>query len=112
MAHIPRKIKFCKIDELKESAPITKWVDEWKDEISAFLVEGEILVLSSICPHFGGEFERVAGTRELRCKWPGWKFNLDSGECLTFKIPGGLNHYPFSEIDGYLELTLPDEFVA
>jgi len=111
MDPIPRKLKFCKIEELKEVAQITKWVDEWKDELSAFWVEGKIVVLSSICPHFGGEFEKIPGTRKLRCKWHGFEFDLNSGKCLTAKITKPLNHYSWSENDGYLEIALPEEFI-
>jgi nitrite reductase/ring-hydroxylating ferredoxin subunit len=112
MVPIPRKLKFCKIEELEESTQITKWVDEWKDEISAYWMEGEIVVLSTICPHFGGEFERISGARRLRCKWHGLEFNLNSGKCLNARISKSLSHYPWSKNDGCLEIILPEGFIG
>lgn len=104
---VPNKISFCSIAELKGGRRVTKWVDEWRDEITAFMIDGEIKVLSSICPHFGGEFDLVPDKRILRCKWHGLEFDLDSGKCTTFQIAGCLRRYPFEEREGRLEVRLP-----
>ena len=73
---------FCSVTELKKELRITKWMDELRDEISAFYIDGNILVLSTVCPHFGGEFEYDRkGT--LTCRWHGWKFNVRTRKSLT-----------------------------
>jgi nitrite reductase/ring-hydroxylating ferredoxin subunit len=104
---VPTKIIFCSIEELKQKRMITRWINEWRDEISAVHLDDSLIVLSTVCPHFGGSLSFVSGTRELRCKWHGWNFDLDTGECQTFKIPGCLKHYPFKKINGELEVSLP-----
>jgi len=73
----------CRLDELKKSLRITKWVDELKDEISAFYVDDQITVISSVCPHFGGDFDFDHKHCQLTCRWHGWKFDLNSGKSLT-----------------------------
>ena len=47
----------CSLAELKERKQVTPWVEEFKDEISAFYIDEEINVFSTICPHFGGDFD-------------------------------------------------------
>ena len=103
----PTSIDFCSISELKKKKRVTKWVSEWRDELSAFYIDGKIYVLSTVCPHFGGEFEFVPGKRRLRCKWHGWDFEIESGKCLDFSIPGGLRHYPYAERENHLEVSFP-----
>ena len=53
---IPKKIQFCSLTELQEKIFITKWVEEWRDEISAIFVKeyNDIVVVSTVCPHFLG----------------------------------------------------------
>ena len=74
---------FCSVAELKQARRITKWIEELRDEISAFYFEEKIWVRSTICPHFGGEFEFNAHQGILRCKWHGWKFDVTTGKSLT-----------------------------
>ena len=85
---------------------MTKWVDEWRDEISAFVADGSIYVLSTVCPHFGGPIKAVKWTRKIRCDWHGWEFDLESGRCLSFPISACLRHYPFEENGEHLEVFL------
>lgn len=73
---------FCSVTELKKELRVTKWMDELRDEISAFYIDGEILVMSTVCPHFGGEYSYdKKGT--LTCRWHGWKFDVRTGKSLT-----------------------------
>ena len=74
---------FCSVSELKKNRKITRWIDELKDEISAFYVDDQIRVMSTVCPHFGGEFDLDEEKCLLRCRWHGWKFDLKSGKSLT-----------------------------
>ena len=105
--HIPEKIRFCSITELQEKKIITKWIDGWRDEVSAVFVDNNIVVYSTICPHFGGELELVKGSKKLRCKWHHWHFDLKTGKCLSSIMTACLRKYSFIEKDEYLEVTLP-----
>lgn len=77
------KIKLCSLSELREKRIVTKWIESIKDEISAFYVGDDIKVFSTVCPHFGGDFEYHEKKCLLRCKWHGWKFDAKTGESLT-----------------------------
>lgn len=104
---------FCSIDDLRRQRKITKWVEELRDELTALsLPDGEIIVTSSICLHMGGEFEVDWNTQQLRCRWHDWRFDIKTGECLSYSLPGRrLQHYPFEQREGRLEVILPEEAV-
>ena len=86
-AHSTR-IPFCSLPELQRQRRITRWMDALRDEVTAFLVDGNIVVRSSVCVHMGGEFDVDWAKRKLCCRWHGWEFDLQTGECLTFPLPG------------------------
>ena len=90
------KVFICSLDKLNSEKTITKWIEEWKDEIILFKdkLSGRIKIFSSICPHFGGEIY-LDKTNNLRCKWHDWKFSSETGKCLTYPIRGKLNPYDF-----------------
>lgn len=81
--------------DLRERRRITQWIDELRDELTALsLPEGRILVTSSVCVHMGGEFDVDWDHRQMRCRWHDWCYDLDSGHCVTFALPGRhLRHY-------------------
>ena len=95
-------LKFCTLTELKKKQKITRWVEDWRDEISAIFLDGVVTVLSSVCPHFGGEFDVDFLNGELQCKWHAWRFDIESGKCRTYKLKTQLRHYLFAESDGNL----------
>ena len=78
-----KEIFFCRLQELKDKKKITIWNESLKDEISAFHTNKEIYVYSSICPHFGGEFEYNEKNLEIRCLWHGWKFDVTTGKSIS-----------------------------
>ena len=73
----------CSLAELKERKQVTTWVEEFKDEISAFYIDEEINVFSTICPHFGGDFDLNEKKCQLVCRWHGWKFDLKTGHSVV-----------------------------
>ena len=83
-----KEIFFCHLQALKDKKKITIWNENLKDEISAFYVNEEIYVYSSICPHFGGEFEYNKKKLVIRCLWHGWKFDVTTGKSIS-----DINHY-------------------
>lgn len=98
-----RSYRFCLVEDLKRVKSLSRWVDELKDELAAIYLENEIYVISSVCPHFGGEFDFQKRRKcTLKCKWHDWEFDLATGKCLTYSIGTKLRHYKFDVSDGYI----------
>ena len=98
---------FCSVKELKEKKRVTKWIDELKDELTAVYLQEKIIVTSSVCFHNGGEFEVDWKTCQFRCLWHDWKFDIKTGESLSYSLPGRrLQHYPFEVKDDQLIISL------
>lgn len=103
-----RRISFCALSELRTEEKVTKWVDELKDELTALLLDGKVIVTSSVCLHMGGEFNVNLVEKKFCCRWHGWEFDVESGECLTFSLPGRrLPHYATTVEDGVVYLLIP-----
>ena len=90
-----KKIIFCSVKEVEAKEIVTKWVLEWRDEISALIFKDELYVLSTICPHFGGEFNYSSKKGVLRCKWHNFEYDVTSGKLLIYNLSTCLRHYPF-----------------
>lgn len=104
------RITFCSLAELRERKRVTRWIEEFRDEVTALEWRGEILVFSSVCLHMGGEFDVDWEKGCLRCRWHAWEFDPGSGECRTFSLPSRqLRHYPFSIEGGELIVRLGDD---
>ncbi len=93
-------VKICSVDSLKEKEGKKFFVNNV--EIAVFKVEGEIFVLSNICPHqhsamiFDGFIEDGC----VVCPAHGWKFDLKTGMLPTKSK--GLDTFPVKIIDGYV----------
>jgi nitrite reductase/ring-hydroxylating ferredoxin subunit len=92
-----RHFDFCRRDELLRARHVTRWIDALRDEVTMLLVDDTPIAYSSICPHFGGEFDVRLDRRELQCRWHGWRFDVRSGECLTYPTRCRLRRYPVVE---------------
>ncbi|MBI4945436.1 MAG: Rieske 2Fe-2S domain-containing protein [Bacteroidetes bacterium] len=68
---------------MKDKKKVTKFIDELKDEISVFWMQGKPKAVSTVCPHFGGEFDYDSSKDILRCRWHGWKFDLNTCQSLA-----------------------------
>lgn len=65
---------------------------------------GALRLLSSVCPHKGGQVAEVEDRFE--CPKHGWQFALEDGRCLN--APGErLAAYPVEEVDGVLHAVVP-----
>lgn len=108
------RIQFCELEELKRVRRVTKWVDELRDELTAlYLGDKQIVVMSSICLHNGGEFDVDWDKQQLRCRWHDWKFDIKTGECLSYSLPGRrLTHYPCEVQAGKVDVLLAQEKTA
>ncbi len=104
----PKTLQFCSVAELKDKRRVTKWVDELRDELTALYIDGKILVTSSVCFHNGGEFDVDWKTCQFRCKWHDWKFDIKTGESLSYSLPGRrLQHYEYEIKDEQILIPMP-----
>lgn len=93
MTNIPAEVEFCSLRDFREKGYVVKWIEEWKDELIAFPHGDGFKVMSSVCPHFGGEIVFEPVRREVKCKWHDYRFCPDTARCLTYPIPGRLQEY-------------------
>ena len=97
--------RFCSTDELYREQRITHWVDALGDEITAVYIRETIYVVSSVCPHFGGVLEVDPRQCQFRCLWHDWRFDISTGNCVTYDVKTNLRHYPYEITpDGWLEI--------
>jgi 3-phenylpropionate/trans-cinnamate dioxygenase ferredoxin component len=76
--------RIASVDELEPYGQFSKWVDD--HDILVFRKNGEVKALSNVCPHFGGP----VGYHQMRdgvftCLWHNYRFEAESGQCLTSK---------------------------
>lgn len=103
------RIPFCSLTELQEHRRVTKWMDELRDEVTALLLDEDIIVRSSVCVHMGGEFDVDWERRRLCCRWHAWEYDIASGECVTVSLPGRrLPPYAHVVEGGTVYLVVPD----
>lgn len=103
----PMRISLCSLSELKEKGSITRVIEEWKDELSAFWADDKITVYSSVCPHWGGPVGCDRRRGGLFCPWHDWRFGADTGACTNRDVKLSLRRYPFAVKDGVLEVSRP-----
>tara|TARA_B100000401_G_C52728086_1_gene682091 strand:+ start:227 stop:619 length:393 start_codon:yes stop_codon:yes gene_type:complete len=77
------KIFLCNLVDLKRDKFVKLWFDKLNDEVGAIYCKNQIFVYSTVCPHFGGEFELDENECFLKCKWHGWKFDINTGNSVT-----------------------------
>ena len=89
-----KKIFFCEENEIDKKEYVVKWIDDFRDEIIIFKDrQKKLKAFSSICPHFGGELIYEKKKSQIKCKWHNWKFDENTGKCLTHPIPLKLKEY-------------------
>lgn len=96
------EVAVCSLAELK-GGRFTAWNDMLKDEVTV-IQDGEAYrVFSSVCPHFGGEFDYDLNKKTAKCQWHAWEFDLKTGKCLTYpKLRTCLRLYPFEIKQGQI----------
>ena len=82
--------------------PTTVHLGDW----SFFLVHGDdgYKLFSTVCPHAGGEV--VDWGTCFMCPDHGWRFAIDSGECVNGPI-ARMWSYPVTVEDGHLFADVP-----
>jgi nitrite reductase/ring-hydroxylating ferredoxin subunit len=92
------------LGELELHGQFSKWVDD--HDLLVYRYEGQLKVLSNVCPHFGGP----VGYHKLKegkfvCLWHNYEFLAKDGSCLTNKHLG-LRDYAVREFDGGIWVKL------
>ena len=104
-----KKLYFCSLDDLKKKKYIVKFFDSINDELIIFIDKYQkVKIFSSICPHFGGEIIYNDIKNLLQCKWHGWKFDKNTGKCLSYPIRSKLNEYEFKQENNKIYIIVYD----
>jgi len=82
----------CDLSNIRNNYFI-KYIDKIRDEIIVFKYNEEILIRSSICPHFGGEIYFDKSKLILKCKWHAWEYEPRTGKCLTYNVKSNVRNY-------------------
>jgi hypothetical protein len=45
---IPDKIKICTVEEINKKRFLSKWIDEWRDEVAVVIYNEKLITFSSI----------------------------------------------------------------
>jgi nitrite reductase/ring-hydroxylating ferredoxin subunit len=88
----------------------TSWtVQDGGRSLAVFVLDGRWYVTDARCPHNGGPLDQgwIRDGTVLTCPWHWYRFDLDSGDCLT---AGGyrLGCYPVLERDGQRYADVPE----
>ncbi|GAB4364692.1 MAG: Rieske (2Fe-2S) protein [Calditrichia bacterium] len=77
------EIFICSTDSLSENKPFVFNLSP-DEQIVIFQTSKGYYAIGNRCPHAGALLHEglVEGT-VLTCAWHGWKFDLESGQCLT-----------------------------
>jgi nitrite reductase/ring-hydroxylating ferredoxin subunit len=89
----PDEVELCTRQDLARKGRINLWIEGWRDEVVAFERAPHPLVISGLCPHFGGELDLLPSTNTLHCRWHGWEFDATSGQCRTYPIKGCIRYF-------------------
>lgn len=101
------RLRLCRADEIRKkrsrvfALPDDRQMVVWRTRRGYVGMENR-------CPHAGAPLDGGRLKREeLTCLWHGWRFDLESGACLT---PGGapLTLIPLRIEEGDLIAELPD----
>jgi nitrite reductase/ring-hydroxylating ferredoxin subunit len=92
------------IGELEPHGQFSKWVDD--HDLLVYRYEGQLKVLSNVCPHFGGPvgYHKIKDGKFV-CLWHNYEFLAKDGSCLTNKHLG-LRDYEVREFDGGIWVKL------
>jgi nitrite reductase/ring-hydroxylating ferredoxin subunit len=105
---VPARVDLCGVEELRAAKRLTRWVEELRDELTALFLDDGIRVLSTVCPHFGGELDGDGSSGELRCRWHGLRFDARTGSCRETRFKASLRRYEFALESGRVVVTIPD----
>jgi nitrite reductase/ring-hydroxylating ferredoxin subunit len=96
--------RVAEISELEPHGQFSKWVGD--HDLLIYRYEGDLKVLSNVCPHFGGPVGyHKAKDGKFVCLWHNYEFSTKDGSCITNKHLG-LRDYEVREFDGGIWVKL------
>ncbi len=100
------KFKFlCHICEITSGEPFITNIDN-NQQIVIFRTEDNYYAIENRCPHAGAYLhEGYIEEQILICHWHGWKFNLETGQCLDDPL-AKLKTYPLKLEGGNIYIIL------
>ncbi len=76
------KIKMGKVAELRPGQALEKRI--LTRRVAVFNIDGKLYGLEADCKHMKASLAQgEVHDGILTCRWHGWKYDLESGECLT-----------------------------
>jgi 3-phenylpropionate/trans-cinnamate dioxygenase ferredoxin subunit len=79
----PEKIYICPISEISPDKPFVFRLNS-EIEMVIFQRGKDYFALENRCPHAGAHLhEGILKDNILTCIWHGWKFDIESGQCIT-----------------------------
>jgi nitrite reductase (NADH) small subunit/3-phenylpropionate/trans-cinnamate dioxygenase ferredoxin subunit len=82
---------------------------ELKDgtELALYNVGGSFYAVENFCPHRGAPLAegQLRGTT-IRCNWHGWRFDLQTGQCLGRPNAPSLEAYEVRIEDGWIKILV------
>ncbi len=96
--------RIANVSELEPHGQFSKWVDD--HDLLVYRYEGQLKVLSNVCPHFGGPvgYHKIKDGKFV-CLWHNYEFLAKDGSCLTNKHLG-LRDYEVRELNGEIWVKL------
>jgi nitrite reductase/ring-hydroxylating ferredoxin subunit len=75
-------------------------------ELALYNIEGEFYAIENFCPHKGAPLAdgNLCG-HTVECDWHGWRFDVQSGRCLT-TASGDLETYEVVIEDGLIKIVV------
>ena len=92
-----KTLHVCNLSSIQDGY-FVKYIDEIKDEIIVFKFNNEILIRSSICPHFGGKICFDKNKSILKCNWHAWEYEPQTGKCLTYNVKSNIRNYEITTL--------------
>ncbi|MGF1635116.1 MAG: Rieske (2Fe-2S) protein [Phycisphaerae bacterium] len=114
------RLVVCGVDELPPGG--RKLIDDGKQGIGVFNIDGRFYALKNVCPHAGAElcrgsihntcrpggvgaYEEALAGRVLRCPWHGWEFDIVTGKGL-YDAKSRVATYPVEVVDGQVVVKI------
>lgn len=75
-------------------------------QVAIFNARGTFYAIENFCPHKGrplADSPLVDGGAAVKCEFHGWRFDLETGECLK-KKSCSIESYPVAVEDGWIKI--------
>lgn len=97
-----------KVDNLPEKRGVRLEIED--EDLAIFKIEGEIFILSNICPHNHAPqiYNGIISNKSIFCPLHNWQFDLKTGKTLNNN--SNIRVYEYEIINGELFVKVPKRF--